>query len=547
MIRGVLRAGVGLSLVVVAALGGVAAEAAGPVALPEPPRLSVDTTYVPPSGRTVAVVAGGDFQAALNRAQPGDVITLEAGAVFTGPFRLPNKAGAGWIIVRTSAPDSSLPRPGTRIDPSYAGAMPKLVAASEGVITAAPGAHHYRFIGIEMRPRDGVHLHSLVWLGNDEIAPEALPHHIVVDRCYLHGDPKKGSRRGIALNSRDTAVVDSYLSDFKEAGAEAQAIGGWNGPGPFKIVNNYLEGAGENIMFGGTDPSIPDLVPADIEIRRNHLSKPVAWKAGEPGHEGTAWTVKNLLELKNARRVLIEGNVLEHNWVQAQTGFAVLFTVRNQDGRAPWATVEDVTFVNNIVRHAAAGISMHGRDNNQPSQRTKRILIRNNLFEDVGDPRWGGGGRLFQILDGIANLVIEHNTAVQTGNIILAEGAPHEGFVYRDNITPHNEYGMIGTGTPPGNPTIERYFPRAVIEKNVIVGGRGGQYPGRNFAPGSLADVGFVDPARGDYRLADGSRYKKAGTEGKDPGVDMDELAAALSADDRRAAAGSGPAPARKE
>ena len=81
----------------------------------------------------------------------------------------------------------------------------------------------------------------------------------------------------------------------------------------------------------------------------------------------------------------------------------------------------------------------------------------------------------------------------------------------------------------------------------MIVGGRGAQYPGRNFAPGSLADVGFVDPARGDYRLADGSRYKKAGTEGKDPGVDMDELAAALSADDRRAAAVSGPAPSRKE
>ena len=105
---------------------------------------------------------------------------------------------------------------------------------------------------------------------------------------------------------------------------------------------------------------------------------------------------------------------------------------------------------------------------------------------------------------------------------------------------------MIGTGTGPGSPTLERYFPRGVIEKNVMVGARGGQYPERNFFPGSPKGVGFVDPARGDYRLAADSRYKKAGTDGKDPGVDMDELAAALSADDRRAAA-SGPAPARKE
>ncbi len=529
MIRGI-RAGLLLTC-----LGGAVVAAAAPPA-PAPPRLSVETTYAPPSGRTIAVAAGDDFQAALNRAQPGDVITLEAGAVFTGPFRLPNKAGEGWIVVRTSAPDRSLPRPGTRIDPSYAGVMPKLVAGSESVIATAPGAHHYRFIGVEMHPRQGMPLYNLVQLGNDEIAPEALPHHIIIDRCYLHGDPKKGGRRGIALNARDTAIVDSYLSDFKDAGGEAQAIAGWNGPGPFKIVNNYLEGAGENLIFGGSDPSIRDLVPADIEIRRNHLAKPLRWKAGEPGFEGTTWVVKNLLELKNARRVLIEGNVLEYNWAQSQNGFAILFTVRNQDGRAPWSVVEDVTFANNVVRHAGSGINMLGRDNNHPSQQTKRILIRNNLFEDVGDPRWGGDGRLFQILDGIANLVIEHNTAFHSGNIISAEGAPHENFVYRGNITPHNEYGMIGTGTGPGSPTLERYFPRAVIEKNVMVGARGGQYPERNFFPGSPKGVGFVDPARGDYRLAADSRYKKAGTDGKDPGVDMDELAAALSADDQRAA-----------
>jgi len=46
---------------------------------PEPPHFDVDTTYVEPSGRTLAVRAGGDLQAALNNARPGDVITLEAG------------------------------------------------------------------------------------------------------------------------------------------------------------------------------------------------------------------------------------------------------------------------------------------------------------------------------------------------------------------------------------------------------------------------------------------------------------------------------------
>lgn len=85
----------------------------------------------------------------------------------------------------------------------------------------------------------------------------------------------KGTRRGIALNSRATAAIDSHLADFKEDGADSQAICGWNGPGPFKIVNNYREGMGENVMFGGADPSIRDLVPTGIEIRRNHFAKPL--------------------------------------------------------------------------------------------------------------------------------------------------------------------------------------------------------------------------------------------------------------------------------
>ena len=33
---------------------------------------------------SAAVRAGGDFQATLNAAKPGDVITLQAGATFTG-------------------------------------------------------------------------------------------------------------------------------------------------------------------------------------------------------------------------------------------------------------------------------------------------------------------------------------------------------------------------------------------------------------------------------------------------------------------------------
>ena len=47
---------------------------------PEPPRVFLDTTYVAPAGKTINVAAGEDVQAAINKAQPGDVIKLQAGA-----------------------------------------------------------------------------------------------------------------------------------------------------------------------------------------------------------------------------------------------------------------------------------------------------------------------------------------------------------------------------------------------------------------------------------------------------------------------------------
>ena len=117
---------------------------------PQLPRAYVDTTLVPSSGATVLVHAGANLQAALDAAQPGDAILLDPGATFTGQFILPAKVGNEWITIRPAVPEDRLPPPGTRADPSYAAAMPKLESASGPALTAAPGAHHYRLIGIEI-------------------------------------------------------------------------------------------------------------------------------------------------------------------------------------------------------------------------------------------------------------------------------------------------------------------------------------------------------------------------------------------------------------
>src|SRR5207253_145357 len=291
-----------------------------------------------------------------------------------------------------------------------------------------------------------------------------------------HGDPTVGGRRGIAMNSAATAVIDSALWGFTEVGADAQAIASWSGTGPFKIVNNYLEASGENVMFGGDGPSILDRVPADIEVRGNYFFKPLTWKVGDPSYAGVAWTVKNLFELKNAQRVLLDGNIFEHNWVGAdQHGAAVLFTVRNQTGSSPWAIVADVTFTHNIVRHATGGIEILGRDYLFLSQQAQRLLIQNNLFDDIGGAQWAGAdrtGRLFQLSNGAADVIIDHNTAFQTENPLVASETtatiqPDTGFSFTNTITPNGPAGVTGPGTW-GNAilTLNLYAPGAVFVRN---------------------------------------------------------------------------------
>ncbi|MEX0900009.1 MAG: hypothetical protein WD081_04885 [Gammaproteobacteria bacterium] len=482
----------GIAAWVVLALATAASTSAS---LPERPQVRVDLAPPAVSGRTLFVGHGDDIAAALRRAERGDEIVLQPGVVYRGPFVLPKKSGSGWITIRSAASDSLAA--GRRVGPEDRNSMPVLEAGSGhlAVVSVEPGASHYRLIGLEIRPAAGEFLHNLVSIGRGDEAEPDVPHHIVIDRCFVHGDARVGARRGIALNARHAAVTGSYISDIKEVGQDSQAVAGWNGPGPLAVINNYLEAAGENLMFGGGIAAIDGLVPSDIEIRGNHLSKPLSWRIEDPTYAGTPWAVKNILELKNARRVLIEGNTLEHSWTHAQTGFAVLFTVRNEGGRMPWATVQDVTFTNNLVRRAGNGINILGTDTNgRGDQRTRRILIENNQFLEIGGD-WGGG-RLFQLIDATESIAIRGNSAEQTGSIVVTGGREHRGFVFTDNAAPHNDYGIVGSGTAPGASTLSHYFPGAEFARNTISGGSARLYPaGNTFPPDHRVAARGVDRA----------------------------------------------------
>jgi PKD repeat protein len=599
---------------------------------------------------TLRVCASGcqypALQPAIDVAQPGDTILLRAGETFVGPFVLRKKAASTqWITIRSDASDTLLPPAGVRLVPAHRPGgntpltlLPRLlgqhgVYKTTPVLRTEPGAHHYILKFLELDGSANLGFETVLVLGTDTTAAPATD--IVVDRVYVHGHRYKGMKRGITLNGARTDVLNSYISDIMMVNADSQAILGYNGSGPFRIVNNYLEAAGENIMFGGSDPAVANLVPSNIEIRRNHLFKPLTWrkpilappgsphasaataagalasgthyfrvvavmftdnvmalslpsavvsatvaagksvtvswaavagadryriyrgtsataqaayletpaagttfaytgtseKSGTPPATGTKWTVKNLLELKNAQHVLVEGNLIENVWAAGQYGYALLLTPRNSYGGAPWVRVRDVLFTNNIVRHAAGVLHLSGYDATNTSQQTQRVTLRNNLFYDIDDTRWGGYTKAYLIGEGPADVVLDRNTLIHTNSSVVYayETQVISGFVYTNNISLHHAYGIMGDGGRPGQYTIDKYFPGSTIRHNVLAGGPASAYPTPNAFP-SVAEwnASFVDLAGGDYRLLASSPFYHAGVNGSVPGADLGALNAAL-------------------
>ena len=474
--------------------------------------LSILFTASAISGATLVVPAGGDLQSAINAAVPGDTIILEAGATYRGPFVLPRKTGDAYITIQSSRASEIA----GRVTPAHSGLLAKLRSSiADPIVRVASGAHHYKLIGLEISTFSATDfIYDLVRLGEPgQTDLASVPHNLVLDRLWIHGFATQDLQRGISLNSAETSILNSYISDIHSVGIETQGICGWNGPGPYHIINNYVEASGINLMFGGSLPSIANLVPSNIEVRRNHFFKPLSWKVGHPTYAGIHWVVKNLVEFKNARNVIMDGNVLENSWADAQIGYAVLFTVRSEGGRAYWATVENISFTNNTVKNTEQGFQLLGTDHPYQSGRGNGLSITNNLFTGIANR--------FLTMTGFYNVKLNHNTHFQNGNVTALYGEPSIGFVYTNNITTKSGYGFFGDSAGEGTPALTTYTPGFVFQRNLIAGGASSVYPANNFFPSSM--TGILDST---FRVVN-STYKFAGTDGKDLGCDIDALNAA--------------------
>ena len=314
---------------------------------------------------------------------------------------------------------------------------------------------------------------------------------VTLERSRVLGDPVKGVKRCVQTNGKgDVKVLRNYVADcfLPSPGQDSQAIGGWEMDPGLLIEDNYLEGGSETIMFGGADSSSDDKTPADIVIRGNTIGKKLAWF-------GQAIGVKNVLELKNAKRVLIEKNDFCCSWTQGQVGFGLTLTVRNQDGGAPWSTIQDVTIRNNTWRDIASAIAILGRDDIKETREGRdvpmgtvrrsvpmaRVTISGDTF--ALDPvKYGKGNinsKAIQIGGGPIALTIENVTITSASRVGSALSFPAgpivSGFRFINVTVPASRYGLFGDASTVAaanwtatNPTWMKYVQDGTIE-NVTV------------------------------------------------------------------------------
>jgi hypothetical protein len=562
----------------------------GPAQLPIA-TVTSSMAQTPAPGAIITVNAGDDLQAALNAAQCGNTIQLQAGATFTGIFKFPARScdNNHWIIVRTSSPDTALPAEGQRLTPCYAGVaslpgrpqytcnnpqnvLAKLVDSGLiGPVIFQTGANHYRLIGLELtRPTGTRGAVTLI-----SVAPGGTASYIVLDRSWVHGTTQDESRVGFELSgTNNVAVVNSYFNDFHCTAisgtcSEAHAVHGGSGnyqDGTFKIEDNFLEASAQAILFGGAAATT---TPTDITIRFNHFFKPWQWMKGnspfQGGVTGNPFIVRHHLEFKNAIRVLIEDNLLENVWGGfGETGDAILLTPKSQHIKSggnvcPICQVTDVTLRYMHIIHASGGIviatalSGNGR-NGAPAMAGARFSIHDVVMDDI-NRQYVGGGWLFSVgnawpTNPLNTITIDHITGFpdSNGGVLLLKNQisnpPMYGFVFTNSLVSAGRYPVWNGG---GGATscahsdvpltsLNNCFTSYTFNNNALIAAPA-HYPPSAWPTGNLfaTNTNSVDFAQyddsngGNYQLMPGSPYKNMGSDDLDLGADIAGLNAALA------------------
>lgn len=289
------------------------------------------------------------------------------------------------------------------------------------VMATDSGAHHYAIYDGEMAaasPTRGISS-PLVLLGPTIPAQTYAenPSHLGVDRMYFHGcagtvpttipiwpEPvpcgtqDMGVKMGIRMQCAYCWTMNSFFDQIQLPGLESHVVGSFNGQGPFKIVNNHLRGGATGLHFGNRAPSIPGLIPSDIEVRLNTIDLDPNWRdlSHFCGGGPAKWGLKERLDFESVQRMVFEGNELFQGWCDGDQGALVYMgptaCVGNHCTGGNQNLLNDIYFENNLLAHGYHGMSLVGRGGPHGlTMPTQRFDVINNLIWDLAVSGYGTG------------------------------------------------------------------------------------------------------------------------------------------------------------
>ena len=416
-----------------------------PTVPPLPAMPTIGTSYTV-SGASDCSDATNGLQAQINAAAAlggatNKAVLIPPSYVCIGNYALPVNTGTGWIVVRTAAPDSSLPPEGVRIDSTYASVMPTISALMasgntlSGCFYVNSTTSNWRFMGLQWSAQKGQHDLMGMFYGQTT--------NMVFDRNIFYANGGNGdnvSPAAIIANGVNTWISNNSITIIVPGGL-AVAIDMTAAQG-ILIDNNYIDAPGisvfaqENALTGANAPQ-----GSNYQVSRNFF----AWN---PAYINNSVTRQHI-EWKAGNLILINGNTFTSEWDGGNTGSysnAIELTPRNGSGTNSFSNyLADITIANNSFYQVPGGIQLWGGENTAVPidvPATKRVLIQNNLFHDLNGYYAKAGiaatGCFLSLAYALEGLTVNHNTMLGTRGFIPAifvwNGGPGASIRFTNNI-----------------------------------------------------------------------------------------------------------------
>lgn len=325
---------------------------------------------------------------------------------------------------------------------------------------------------------------------------------------------------GIEVND----VITIYNSSNQPCQAKVTAINGdqisTTGIGTLRPSSGCAFVPGKTVAWRGYNVS-------NVTLRRNTIE--MDYRRQHMGHKG-------YIEVKSMTDGLIEGN----QFIGEDDSVHMFYNVRNDNGSGPWVTAERIVMRNNIFHSGGHAWTLQDGQNGvatqwdagapDPQNRYENNLHVSAIIPPLSDVKRG-------------SLYYRHNSWIMPANqkrgdyptygpsrIVQTTDCGNyplgiRPFQWLDNIVNYGAYGFVALGnngvgcwdlTKAGNVFVNN-FVQSISE------------PGNRVAANvaALGLLGTCDAQGENWRnckLSSGSSFKGTASDGKDPGVDMEEL-----------------------